>query len=280
MQTLRILHPYPGIIAFYDGRVAGYRYDPRPNWVDDGALSLGVASYALIHNHQAIVYDTGTTLAHGQAIVAHLRGLGITDMRVVLSHWHKDHVAGTQAFGDVPIMANALTARHMRTHRSDIEAGTEWPPINPLIQPTETFDGQTTLTLGPMTIHLIHLNIHSDDATVLWLPDTRILLAGDTLEDPITYVCEPQNFASHLTDLDRLAALNPAHILPCHGDPDVIAKGGYDAAFIPAMQHYIRTLMITPDTPIAEILAPYANTLHWFAPYASVHANNIKATHG
>lgn len=276
---LRISHPHPGIIAFYDGRVAGYRYDIRPNWVDDGALSLGIASYALIHGDQAVVYDTGTTLAHGQAIVAHLARIGIRDIRVVLSHWHKDHVAGTQAFGAVPIIANARTAQHLAHHKADIEAGTDWPPINPLIQPTDTFDDHITVTLGPRTLHLIHLNIHSDDETVLWLPDERILLAGDTLEDPITYVCEPEHFAAHLTDLDRMATLNPAHILPCHGDPDIIAQGGYGPALIPATQHYIRTLMTAPDTRIAEILAPYAGTLHWFAPYAAVHAANIKATH-
>jgi cyclase len=280
MQTLRTLHPHPGIIAFYDGRIPGYRFDPRPNWVDDGALSLGIASYALIHNNQAVVYDTGTTLAHGQAIVAHLASIGIRDIRVVLSHWHKDHVAGTAAFGDVPIIANALTARHLAHHRPDIEAGHDWPPIDPLILPTETFHGTTTLNLGPRTIHLLHLNIHSDDETVLWLPDERILFAGDTLEDPITYVCEPEHFATHLTDLDRLVALNPAHILPCHGDADIIAAGGYGPALIPATQHYIRTLIAAPETPIADILVPYAGTVQWFAPYGAVHAANIKATHG
>ena len=39
---LRILRPAPGILAFYDGRVEGYRFAPGPNWVDDGALSLGI----------------------------------------------------------------------------------------------------------------------------------------------------------------------------------------------------------------------------------------------
>jgi cyclase len=280
MQTLRILHPHPGIIAFYDGRVPGYRFDIRPNWVDDGALSLGIASYALTHGRQALVYDTGTTLAHGQAIAAHLASIGITDICVILSHWHKDHVAGTQAFGDVPVIANALTAQHLAHHKAKIEAGHDWPPISPLILPTDTFDGTTTLTLGPRTIHLIHVNIHSDDETVLWLPDDQILFAGDTLEDPITYVCEPENFSVHLTDLDRLAALNPAHILPCHGDADIIARGGYGPALVPATQHYIRTLMTAPDTPLADILAPFAHTVHWFAPYEAVHAANIKAAHG
>ena len=54
------------------------------------------------------------------------------------------------------------------------------------------------LTLGGREIQLIELNIHSDDATVIWLPDKRILLAGDTLEDTVTYVGEPENFDRHL----------------------------------------------------------------------------------
>jgi hypothetical protein len=35
---MRILRPSAGIFAFYDGRIAGYRYAEGPNWVDDGAL--------------------------------------------------------------------------------------------------------------------------------------------------------------------------------------------------------------------------------------------------
>jgi cyclase len=61
---LRVLEPGPGILAFYDGRVEGYRFDPKPNWVDDGALGLGVASYAILAGDEALVYDTGTSLAH------------------------------------------------------------------------------------------------------------------------------------------------------------------------------------------------------------------------
>ncbi|MGL5008733.1 MAG: hypothetical protein ACRC6I_02530, partial [Paracoccaceae bacterium] len=83
---LRILQPHPGLFAYYDGRIAGYRFDPRPNWVDDGALEVGIASYALVQGDQAIVYDTGTIPAHGAAIKAHLDGLGVTDLRIVYSH--------------------------------------------------------------------------------------------------------------------------------------------------------------------------------------------------
>jgi cyclase len=288
MQTpphLRILQPHPGIFAYYDGRVSGYRFDPRDNWVDDGALSLGVASYALVHADRAIVYDTGTTLAHCAAIKAHLDGLGVRSLRIVYSHWHKDHVAGTASFGNQEIIANTLTAAHLITRQAEIEEGHEWPPINPLIQPTTTFTNHHTLTLGPLRLELITLNIHSDDATVIWLPDQRILLAGDTLEDPITYVAEPEAFDAHLRDLSRLAALNPKHILPCHGAPDIIAKGGFGPGLIAATQTYVTWLTRLrhhperQNMPVQDILASHLATddVIWFPPYAPVHANNIQA---
>ena len=129
---------------------------------------------------------------------------------VVLSHWHLDHVAGTAAFADCEIIANRRTMQHLTRHKAAIEAGTHHgpPAIDPLILPTRLFDGQMQLTLGGREIQLIELNIHSDDATVIWLPDERILLAGDTLEDTVTYVGEPENFDRHLEDLERLWALD------------------------------------------------------------------------
>jgi cyclase len=283
---LRILQPHPGIYAYYDGRVGGYRFDPRDNWVDDGALSLGVASYALVHGDHAIVYDTGTTLAHGAAIKAHLDGLGIRSLRIVYSHWHKDHVAGTASFGNQEVIANSLTAAHLTTRQTEIEEGREWPPINPLIQPTTTFTGQQTLSLGPLRLKLITLNIHSDDATVIWLPDQRILLAGDTLEDPVTYVDDPNAFDAHLRDLARLAALQPRHILPCHGHPNIIAKGGFGPGLIAATQTYVAwlaSLRHHPERqgmPVEDILSPHlaAGDVIWFLPYSAVHAGNLRKT--
>ncbi len=283
LPHLRVLQPHPDIFAYYDGRVPGYRFDPRPNWVDDGALEVGIASYALVAGRQAIVYDTGTTPAHGAAIKAHLDGLGVTDLHIVYSHWHKDHVAGTAAFGNAPVIANNRTAAHLAREQADMEAGVAWPAINPLVLPTETFEDHLTLLLGAQEVTLIALNIHSDDATVIWWPARGILLAGDTLEDPITYVAEPLGFAAHLVDLGKLAALNPAHILPCHGDPGVIAAGGYDAGLIAAMQTYTRFMINLQEDPgraampLQDIIAAdlAAGHIRWFDAYAEVHALNV-----
>ena len=40
----------------------------------------------------------------------------------------------------------------------------------------------------------------------MWMPEQRLLLAGDTMEDTVTYVAEPDGLDAHLVDLERLCA--------------------------------------------------------------------------
>ena len=295
-QHLRVLEPAPGILAFYDGRVAGQRFAVGPNWVDDGALSLGVASYAVISGDQALVYDTHVSVPHALAIRGELIARGVRNITVVLSHWHLDHVAGTAAFADCDVIANRRTLGHLTRRKAGIEAGTDHglPAIAPLILPNRLFSGQLDMMLGARPVSLIEANIHSDDATVLWLPEERVLLAGDTMEDCVTYVGEPEHFATHLVDLDRLASLGPRFVLPNHGAAGRIAGGGYGASILPAMQSYVRWLMglqAAPEwseTPLREVIAAdlTSGALEWFAPYEAIHRQNITrtlayfATHG
>lgn len=283
---LRIFRPAPNVLAFYDGRVPGHRFLPFANWVDDGAISLGIASYAILDGDQALIYDTHVSLAHAAAIRTALEAMGIHRFTVVLSHWHLDHVAGTSVFADSPVLACQRTLDHLTRCKAAIEDASYHgaPAINPLILPTQIFSGQMTLMLGQTEVRLIEANIHSDDACVLWLPAQRLLLAGDTVEDTVTYVGAPEAFDIHLADLARLAALNPALILPNHGQPDRIAAGGYGPGLISATAAYIRHLIRCRDEPqaralpLAEVIAPAlaAGDLIWFAPYQDIHAQNLQ----
>ena len=146
-ETLRILEPHPGLFAYYDGRVAGKRlHSPAPNWLDDGAYALGVASYALVDGREALIYDTHISLDHARAIRAHLEGLGATSLRVALSHWHDDHIAGNAVFADCEIIALQRTAEALAAHRDEIEGAD--PPIAPLVMPNRLFEDRLDLTVG------------------------------------------------------------------------------------------------------------------------------------
>jgi glyoxylase-like metal-dependent hydrolase (beta-lactamase superfamily II) len=284
-RHLRIHQPHPGLFAYYDGRLPGQRFAEGPNWVDEGAISLGIATYALVEGNRALVYDTHVSADHGRAIRAHLEGQGVQDFTIVYSHWHLDHVAGTSAFGPVEVIANNRTAAHLTRHRGAIQNGSlSGPPtIDPLVLPTRTFSGGLSLTFGRHQIRLIEANIHSDDATVLWLPERGILLAGDTVEDCVTYVDEPGDLSLHGADLERLSLLAPRHVLPDHGSERIIASGGYGPGLIGATQGYVgwlQGLATDPQaaaTPLRDVIGPDLDrgTLEWFAPYEAIHAQNV-----
>lgn len=285
---LRLFNPEPGLYAYYDGRVAGYRFMEGSNWVDSGAISLGTASYALVAGDGALVYDTHVSVAHATAIRQHLQSIGVRRFTVIYSHWHLDHVAGTAAFSGAPVIANARTLAHLSANRAGIEdASFHGPPaIMPLVLPSQTFDTHMAFDFGGERVELIAANIHSDDAALLWLPERGVLLAGDTVEDTVTYVGAPEDFAQHLQDLDRMAALGARRVYPNHGEPEKIATCGYDPNLLAATERYIRWLMSLEDwpeaasVPLDDLLAPdlAQGTLTWWPEYEAVHQQNIDRT--
>jgi cyclase len=214
------------------------------------------------------------------------RGEGVRQFTVVLSHWHLDHVAGTAAFCDSGVIACARTAQLLAESRGAIESGSlEGPPaINPLVLPTVTFRDRLELEIGELQLELIHTNIHSDDATVVWWPEQDLLLCGDTMEDTVTYVDEPASLAVHRSNLETLRELGPKLILPNHGAPDVIAGGGYSDGLIAATQQYIDFLLrARSDATLAQltlrdVMAALDNEdVHYYAPYEDVHRSNMAA---
>ncbi len=287
IDPIRILEPAANVLAFYEGRIEGYRFCEEPNWVDEGAISLGIASYAVLAGREALVYDTHVSVERGRFIRRALEERGVERLTALLSHWHLDHIAGNEAFSDCEILATARTAELLEANRAAIEGGTlEGPPaIEPLIMPTRTFSGEERLDLGSTEVELIEVNIHSDDAAVIWLPAQRLLLCGDTMEDTITYVDEPENFDTHLADLERLAQLDPDRILPSHGDPDVIAAGGYPLGLIAATKQYIEALKRCRDdpeqreVPLRELISGplEAGWVNYFEPYEAIHRENLEA---
>lgn len=281
---MKILRPYPDILAFYEGREGA---GGAGNWVDDGALSLGVASYAIVSGAAALVYDTHVSVDRARHIRDYLAGLGVTDFTVLLSHHHLDHVAGNEAFSDCPVWATEKTLRHLQRRKERIEAGTqEGPPaINPLILPDHVFEGSMQLRIGDLTLDILEYDIHTDDEALVWIADRKILLAADALEDTITYVDEPGDLAVHSREIDRLERLGARHILPNHGNPERIAAGGYPPELCGATKAYIAALLgiaggtVDAETPLAELVADSleSGAITWFDAYEDVHRLNVAA---
>jgi cyclase len=194
------------LIYFFDGRRPAERYAKDWNWFDDAAMKLGVGTYAIHSGDQAIVYDTFTSVPQAKFVRDYLTKMGIKKFTVVHSHWHLDHIAGDSVYDDSDVVTTTATKDALEKQKDDIESGKLWgpPPINPVRIPNVTFDGKKEMTVGDVKFELRQINIHSADGCVIYFPKDKILLAGDTLEDSLTYMVEIENLAEHVKNLKSM----------------------------------------------------------------------------
>ena len=282
---MRVFEINDHLISFYNGRPAEGTCQPD-DWVHSGALNVGIATYAIHCGDAALVYDTYSTTQEAQWVRSYLQSMGIRHFTLVNSHWHLDHVGGNSVYADVDRISTDKTIRLMIAKKESIEAGTEWgpPPIKPLVVPNVGLTADTRFSVGDIEVDLRPVNIHSQDGLVIHLPADRMLLAGDTLEDTVTFVNEPEHIAEHYVNLQKLKQWDVDRILPNHGDPDVISRGGYGTTLIDATLDYVRKIVRHAHDPdyLTGTLEDYvADSVSrgwvsiWWA-YRGAHENNLQ----
>lgn len=276
------------LTAFYQGRPeeASVPQGPR-HWPDLGAIFVGVATYAVHDGDTALVYDTFTDPASAQWVRDWLAKAGVRHFILATSHWHLDHIGGNTVYADSMRFATEATREKLTAKRAAIEAGTEEgpPAIRPLILPNIGIakDSAVTLMIGSVKAELRPVAIHSADGLVIELPDDKLLLAGDTLEDTATFVAEPESLPEQYKALGEMRGWGFTKILPNHGNPAVIAAGGYGLGFVDATRSYIRALVEHShdadfqQQPLASFVSDAVKrgdvSLWW--PYRDAHANNL-----
>jgi glyoxylase-like metal-dependent hydrolase (beta-lactamase superfamily II) len=245
-MNMRVFQINDHLLSFYDGRPAESGVPSGShNWADYGAMNVGVATYAIHRGDQALVYDTYPSAQLAKWVRDYLFRSGIRHFTLVNSHWHLDHVGGNAVYADVDRISTGKTLERLSAKKAAIETGTEWgpPAVMPLVLPNIGITTNSTYVVGDVKVELRPVNIHSEDGLVLYIPQDRILLAGDTLEDTLTFIGEPEQIPTHYRNLQKMKRWNIDRIYPNHGNPDVIANGGYKTTLIDATQDYLRQLV-------------------------------------
>ena len=122
MEHLRVLQPAAGVYAFYDGRSRAIGSTTKRTGSTTAPCRSG--SRATPSSRAKLSCTTRTSRSITDAgFRAVLEGVGARTFTVVLSHWHLDHVAGTEAFGDCDVIACERTAELLAASREAIETG-------------------------------------------------------------------------------------------------------------------------------------------------------------
>jgi len=215
---------------------------------EDVAFLPAFANVTAIRTADGLVLvDTGSAVA-AQAIHGELRRW--TDMRLntaIYSHGHIDHVFGVgaweaEAVGQdwprpVVVAHEALPARFDRyrmtlgyneviNQRQFGSRRLRWP--SEYRYPDRTYSAELAIEVGGVRFELRHEKGETDDHTVTWLADRRVLCCGDLFIWASPNAGNPQKVQRYPLEwaqaLRRMLTLQPEYLLPGHGLP-VIGAG-------------------------------------------------------
>ena len=188
---------------------------------------------------------------------------------IVNSHADWDHWWGNAAFPDTPIIAHELTLeRQRREGRRALAAQRRKDAAYfgevELRPATVAFQGRITLHLGGLHLELHHLPGHTRDCIVAFIPERKLLFAGDTAEDPIPLLNEGPvgEWPEGLLHWAERAVT----VVPAHGSvdgPELLRRNTL----------YLRGLLADPGREIPELAGaePF---------YRRAHRRNLKRAAG
>ncbi len=154
----------------------------------------------------------------------------VTDLpvvKVVVSHYHADHIYGLQVFKDegaqivapagaLEYLQSTAAAERLEERRFSLD-----PWVNEqtrLVTPDQIIDTSTTFTLGGVEFRVDYLGAaHSDGDLTLYVVDDRVLYSGDIIfEGRVAYLGDADT-AHWLEALEAMQTANLAALVPGHG---------------------------------------------------------------
>lgn len=171
----------------------------------------------------AVVIDTLATEGRTRALVEFVDGLGAGPARTIVNtHHHGDHNFGNHLFGPA-----AVVVGHDRIRPEMIETGLAltklWPDVEwgdvRVTLPSITFGYHLTLHQGRRRVELLHFGTaaHTTNDVVAWLPEERVLFAGDLVMSGAAPFCLMGSVSGAITAVRRLAALGAETVVAGHG---------------------------------------------------------------
>ncbi len=144
---------------------------------------------------------------------------------ILLTHSHWDHLADLAVLKkalQVPVYVHAEDARNVEEPGSD-----KLPLFFPIqgVKPDHSLTDGQTLSLGKLTIEVIHTPGHTPGGVCFWIPQEKVVITGDTLfKGTIGNLSFPTARPSLMWEsLKKLAKLPPETVvIPGHGPKTAI----------------------------------------------------------
>ncbi len=198
----------------------------------DGAYCLTAEgdpnSGVVIGDDSVMVIDARATPVMARELMDHIRT--VTDKpveHVVLTHYHAVRVLGASGYGADNVIASDVTLEliHERGEQDMASEMQRFPrlfraadSVPGLTWPTMTFGDRMTIWMGRREVQIIYAGRgHTTGDTVVWLPDEKVLFAGDLVEYGATPYCGDAYYTHWADTLALIERLGPEQMVPGRG---------------------------------------------------------------
>jgi cyclase len=141
---------------------------------------------------------------------------------LVNTHHHGDHTNGNCLFGDATIIGHRNCREAVKQQQIGglelVFGAVDWGELT-ISPPTVTFDERVQLFVDDLRIDVDHIGMpaHTTGDAVLWLPEPRVLFAGDLVFNGGTPFVLMGSVAGSLAAVERLRQYGAQTIVPGHG---------------------------------------------------------------
>ena len=203
---------------------------PGVHVIPDGRVEF-VPNVGVVEGDRAVLaIDTAMGHVNGQSILdAAARVAGERKLFLTTTHFHPEHAFGAKPFENgVTYVINESQAAELADKGPEyVEMFSTFGPglaqllaDVELIPPDLSYEGRLRINLGGRVVELLDVGpAHTRGDQLIWLPEERIVFAGDLIENaffPILPDPDANGFW-WLETLDRIAALGPATVVGGHG---------------------------------------------------------------
>ncbi len=206
-----------------------------------------------------LLFDTGSSVAIGLAIREVIAGVTEQPVRwIINSHGHGDHWLGNAAFEDTveKIYATEQVATRVRADGQgwvdrfyQMTEGTSG--LSAILPPNTYLEDKNALSFGDTKAELyLSRGSHSPGDVYLWLPEVRVLVAGDVIYSDRMPSTMDSNLAEWIQLLGELEAMRPEVVVPGHGMVT-------DVEGISRLKHLLQAFWSAVESGYGEGLADY-----------------------
>jgi cyclase len=227
-HTGTIHTPGPPVVQEVSDGVFAYVQPDGTWWINNTGFLVGRSRVAAI--------DACATEARTRALLSAIGTVSPAPVRTLVNtHHHGDHTHGNALFGDATIVGHELTRTEIQAEGKPgtsalIRSGT-WTDVNwgelDAAPPFLTFTTGVDLWVDDLRCEIRHVGTpaHSTNDSYVWVPERKVLFAGDLLFNGGTPFLLAGSVQGALEAVRELRVLGAETIVPGHGPvcgPEVI----------------------------------------------------------